>query len=176
MERISRFSFSPSHYTLPFSPHFKGLRVFKWWHICFYTHTCSPLHTCKPRPLGLLWLAAVRGPVISCLVITELSSHENSLSESSHAMLLFTLNQECLSPFSDCHQVLRRLWAKVVTTFSIVWLSWLLSSSYIRLESHTKHFFSSWWTESVKGLVHLFYRIKTLVPCFYFISPTTQIQ
>lgn len=63
----------------------------------------------------------------------------------------------CLSPLSDCHQVLRRLGAKVVTTFSMVWLTWLLSSSYICLESHTKHFFSSWWIEStdrVKGSVH----------------------
>lgn len=53
------------------------------------------------------------------------------------------------SPFSDCHQVFRRLWAKVVTTFSMVWLTWLLSSSYILLESHAKHFFSSWRTQRV---------------------------
>lgn len=65
------------------------------------------------------------------------------------------------SPFSDCHQVFRRLWAKVVTTFSMVWLTWLLSSSYILLESHAKHFFSSWRTqsaESVKGSLHSNYK------------------
>lgn len=64
------------------------------------------------------------------------------------------------SPFSDCHQVFRRLWAKVVTTFSMVWLTWLLSSSYILLESHAKHFFSSWRTQRVlKG--HCTQIIKT---------------
>ncbi len=161
-------------------PHFKALCVFKWWHTSVsYPHTCSPQHTCKPRPLGLLWLAAERGSVISCVVITELSSHETGLGESSHAALhSFQTRSEqefCLfhsgtntlfsppffltcvfwlSPFSDCHQVLRRLWAKVVTTFSMVWLTGLLSSSYICLESHMKHFFSSCWTESVKGPVH----------------------
>lgn len=76
-----------THFLLP---HFKGPCVSKWWHTSVsYLHTCSPHLTCKPRPLGLLWLAAARGSVISCLLITELSSHENSLCVSSHATLLY---------------------------------------------------------------------------------------
>lgn len=47
------------------------------------------------------------------------------------------------SPFSDCHQVLKRLGPNVVTTFSIEWLLGLLSSSYMSRESHIKHFVSS---------------------------------
>lgn len=49
------------------------------------------------------------------------------------------------SPFSDCHQVFSLFGANVVTTFSIRWpLVWSERSSYGTVESHMKHFFSSW--------------------------------
>lgn len=89
--------------------------------------------------------------MISWLVISEPCSHENGGGESSHAgpaesrevhtHTLFPAFR--LSPFSDCHQVLRRLGAKVVTTFSMVWLLGLVSSSYSSLESQMKHLVSS---------------------------------
>lgn len=46
-------------------------------------------------------------------------------------------------PFSDCHHSLSRLGAKVVTTFSIRWLSGLIVSWNGSRESHIKHFLSS---------------------------------
>lgn len=48
------------------------------------------------------------------------------------------------SPFSDCHHVLSRLGANVVTTFSMRWpLVGSACSLYGSEESHMKHFFSS---------------------------------
>ncbi len=107
-----------SHYTLPFS-HFKGDCVFKWWHTSvYYLHTCSLQHTCKPCPQALLWLVAVRGPVISSLVITELSSHENSLSESSHAVLLFIYFKGVNSKFFLSHSTAKTLFPSFSRMFS----------------------------------------------------------
>lgn len=181
-EKKNCFLFSPSHYTLPFRPSLKACVCSSDdTHLLPHTHTCSPLHTCKPRPLGLLWLAAARGSLISYLVITLFGSHENKLGDSSHATLLFVLKPGAtdtlvsVSPFSDCHQVLRRLWAKVVTTFSMVWLRGLLSSSYISLELHTKHFVSSWWTESTKRwrvTLHVWQKSPSVMPKQAFISFT----
>lgn len=48
------------------------------------------------------------------------------------------------SPFSDCHQAVRRCGAKLVTTFWIRWLFGLSLAEKGRRESHRKHFFSSW--------------------------------
>lgn len=48
------------------------------------------------------------------------------------------------SPFSDCHQAVRRCGAKLVTTFWIRWLFGLSRAEKGRRESHRKHFFSSW--------------------------------
>lgn len=47
------------------------------------------------------------------------------------------------SPFSDCHQDFLRWGLKVVMTFSTRWLMVLYTGSYGRLESQSKHFFSS---------------------------------
>lgn len=135
-------------------PHFEGPCVFQWWHTSVSCqHTCSPQHTCKPRP------PSPSPAVIGCSErLCDLPSchYYRALMRTASA----GASQE-FSPFSDCHQVFRRLWAKVVTTFSMVWLTWLLSSSYILLESHAKHFFSSWRTqsaESVKGSLHSNYK------------------
>lgn len=123
-------------------PNFKGPCVFQWWHTSVSCqHTCSPQHTCKPRP------PSPSPAVIGCSErLCDLPSchYYRALMRTASA----GASQE-FSPFSDCHQVFRRLWAKVVTTFSMVWLTWLLSSSYILLESHAKHFFSSWRTQRV---------------------------
>lgn len=103
-------------------------------------HLFSYKHTCRLRPLSPALCVSVS--VISWLVIMVLDSHEQTS----------VVSVFCLSPFSDCHQVLRRLGAKVVTTFSMVWLPGLVSSSYISLELHIKHLVS-WKIGNSEGLV-----------------------
>lgn len=145
----------PSHYTLPFSPTLKArvcssddTHLFPISTPVLLSTPVSPAPSVQPSPL-----------VIGCSekLCDLLSCHY-------YRAPMRTASagaSQAFSPFSDCHQVFRRLWAKVVTTFSMVWLTWLLSSSYILLESHTKHFFSSWRTqsaESVKGSLRSNYK------------------
>lgn len=63
-------------------------------------------------------------------------------------------NHTVSSPFSDCHQDFLRWGLKVVMTFSIRWLMVLYTGSYGRLESQSKHFFSS-CSRTRKGQGHV---------------------
>ena len=57
---------------------------------------------------------------------------------------LLTFAPPMASPFSDCHQAVRRCGAKLVTTFWMRWLCGLSLAEKGRRESQRKHFFSSW--------------------------------